>query len=164
MVIGALVYGWFNIQDVKTDTSNLRSDLTVAENQVATELPTIPPLKEQITQIQGAIPPIESTTTGLYSTFESLRQNRYIVIDDIREALDLDGDITQLYLTNIDHDGTSFILQGTATDEGYIFQYARQLRTTGRFEVVIVSSITSEVPVVEEVEQPEVFNFTLTLL
>lgn len=164
-VIAALVYGWFYVQDIKVETGDLRTQLADLESQIAIERPTIAPLQTQIIQVGESIPPLGLTAASINTTFTGLRQNRAKVVEDIREALDLDRETPELWLTKISHDGATFIVEGTSPDESYIFEYARELRRSGRFQLVIVSSISSqEITEEEEEEVSEILNFKLILL
>ena len=65
-------------------------------------------------------------------------------------------------LTEINHSGNPVTVTGTSPDEDGIFEYARDLRSSGRFSLVVISSI--EAIREGEGEEIEGFNFEFRLI
>lgn len=160
--IGALVFGWYYIQDIKVETDGLRFQLATIEGKIAEQRPAIAPLQEQIIQIEAAIPPLETAAAAINNMLNDTRDSRRKVVEDIRKALELEPPIYELRLTDLAHDGSSFTVTGISSNENHIFEYARQLRRSNRFSLVVVSSITEEP--LEEGEEEEDRELTFQLL
>ena len=111
---------------------------------------------------------MESKTSGLVDTFNSLTANRLLVVEDIRLSIALDRGISQLHVIDMDHDGSVFTVEGQAVKSGsisaetLIFDFATELRNTGLYQQVIVSSIVSSLG--EGGTPTETLTFTLILI
>ena len=164
--IGLLVFMGFLVQNSAADTAELRSQLALTESHIAQQHGEIATLKEQIELAGAEIEPMEAqielveATTGVFkATFTSL--------EEVRE--EVDGDLSQIViltpekvnLTEVNHKGSSVNVSGIAPDESDIFKYARDLRSSGRFPVVIISSITEYI---KEVEEEEIKQFKFEFL
>ena len=70
-------------------------------------------------------------------------------------------------MTDVNHSVAQVIVNGMAPDEDGIFEYARNLRSSGRFSVVVISSIKAveeqEVEE-EEIEVVKFFDFEFLLI
>ena len=165
--IGLLVYMGFLVQSSRAHTAELRSQLELTENSIAQQHQEIADLEEQIEsmgaqlELVGAqIEPVEATTGVFDATFTSLEQGREEVDGDLNRIVRLLP--TAVNLTAVNHGGSSLTVTGIAPDEGNIFIYARALRTSGRFPIVVISSITEYIKEVEE-EEIKQFRFQFTL-
>jgi len=192
--IGLLAYAGSLVQNSVAHTSVLRSQLALTETRIIEQRKEIATVKEQITPVEAQIPPVEAqielveTTTGIFTTtFTGLEAGREKVDGDLSQIAALvPDDIALLYggdkitiLTRrqdpaeINHDAEQATVKGVAPgEEGYksILKYARELRSSGRFSMVIITSIEAYEEIVgegEEGEEEEIekgFNFEFLLI
>jgi len=165
--IGLLVYMGFLAQNSAARTDELRSQLALTESRIAQQEKEIVTLKEQIESVEAQIEPVEAqiepveAATGVFNTtLTSLEEGREQANGDLSQIVMLLP--TAVNLTEVNHMGSSVTVNGITPDEDDIFKYARALRTSGRFPVVIISSITEYIKEVEE-EEIKQFKFQLTL-
>jgi hypothetical protein len=143
---------------------------------------------EKIKPIEPQIEALQATAGIFEDTFATLSEGREKIDADLGEitglvpeevALIFGGEqvaiVAQpLGAAKITHTGEQITISGTALDEADIFEYARDLRDSGRFSSVVISSIAAyeeeieiEEDEEEEEEEPEViegFNFELLLV
>jgi archaellum component FlaC len=172
--IGILVFMGFLIQNSAADTTELRSELALTESHIAQQEEEIATLKEQIEQVETQIESVavevelveaevelvEATTGVFKATFTSLEEVREEVNADLAQVVILTQGTVEL--TGVNHGGSSVTVNGIAPQEGDIFRYARDLRSGGRFPLVIISSIAEYTKEVEE-EEIKAFSFVFLL-
>lgn len=186
--VGLLVFAGLIVQNKLADTTELRSQLALAETNIAQQ-------QVAITTLEGQIGPLEdqaqiaATETELVEADTDMFRARLTSLSGERARVDEDLLQTvkpltsNLYLSGISHGGSSVIVNGTAQGKvvsgtaqseaerqlllNDVFAYARALRESGRFSRVIISTI-EQVPIsTTEVEGEEVdimgFNFEFLL-
>ena len=158
--IGLLLYMGFLVYNKIAYTDVLRSQLAPIESSIAQQHKQIATLREQVEQVEVRIEPVEARTGIFNTTFTSLGKAREQVDGDLSEIVSLLPRDVDLRVVN--HEGESVTVTGIAPDEDDIFQYARDLRNSGRFPIVIISSIAVE-EVEEEEEEVEGFTFNFLL-
>jgi type IV pilus assembly protein PilM len=172
--IGALAYGGLLVQDIGTQTSELRSQGDSANSEVnelrlqvgsinaligdmSDEIALMP---EQIEAVEDELESVQVTEAAFSDQLSSLSQGLTKANGDLRQAVDLvPADITLLEMR---YDGSLVSISGVSPDESDIFIYARALRSGGRFSTVIVSSI-SEITKLEGGEEIKLFSFNFLL-
>jgi type IV pilus assembly protein PilM len=161
--IGLLFYTVTLLQNSITQTDALSIQLASAERQVAEHRKEIGPLKEQIAQVEPQIAPIEATGVVLSTTFTTLEEGRAQVNGDMSQVVSvLPGTVD---LTEVSHMSDNVTVGGIAPNEAEIFTYARSLRGSGRFSLVVISSITERITTIgEEEEEEEIREFTFEFL
>jgi type IV pilus assembly protein PilM len=117
----------------------LHSQLAPVENRVAQERSETATLQEQINQIETQIGPTEAMMSTFNTMLTYLGDNREVVDLDLHKIDELKP--SSVYLTEVSHTGDSAMLNGMTPGEDYIFRYARDLRSSGRFPTVLISSI-----------------------
>lgn len=184
--IGLIVYMGLFVQNTTAQTVALQAELPPIENRIDQERKTIVEVIEKIEPIEPQIEVLKATVGIFETTFTALREGREKIDTDLGEitglvpeevALIFGGEQviiggTALNAAKIIHTGEQITLSGTALDEAEIFRYARDLRDSGRFSSVIISSIeaymeeieTEEEDDEEEVEVIEGFNFEFLLV
>ena len=158
--ISLVVYMGFLVYKNMAYTDVLRSQLAPIESRIAQEHKQIATLREQVEQIEVQIEPVEARTDIFNTTFTSLGKAREQVDGDLSDIVSLLPGSKDFRLTVVNHGGESVTVSGIAPDEDDIFQYARDLRNSGRFPIVIISSISIE----EEEEEEEIKGFTFNFL
>lgn len=156
--IGLLAYMGFLIYNEITYTGELRSELASIEDRVLLQRQAILAVNGEIEQMELQIEPVEAATNTFNTTLTSLGEGREQVDGDLSEIVSLLPTSVNRYTVN--HGGDSVTVSGmTSSDEDDIFKYARDLRNSGRFPIVLISSITAE----EEEGEIEGFNFEFLL-
>jgi type IV pilus assembly protein PilM len=110
---------------------------------------------EDMMALTGEVSSLEQRADGLTTTVRDLKAGRDKVNGDLGQinsclpgAVDLEG---------VTHSGDTLTVKGLADDEDAIFRYAKDLRASGRFAMVVITEMREEV----EVQQT---SFTLTLI
>jgi len=161
--IGLLFYTWSLLQNSMAQTDVLSTQLISAERQVAEHRKEIGPLKEQIAQIEPQITPIEATEVVLSTTFTTLGEGREQLNSDMSQIVKVLP--ATVDLTGVNHTGDNVTVSGIAPSEAEIFTYARDLRGSGRFSLVVISAITERITIIgEEEEEEEIREFTFEFL
>ncbi len=151
--IGALAYGGLTIQDIGAQTTAIRSQIggltsqmndlrfqNIALNVDITEqTDAVALMPEQVAQVESQLQSVLATQGALEATLTGLNQGLGKTDADLREVVNLlPASIT---LRGISYEGDMVTIGGLALTEDDIFVYARDLRSSGRFNVVIISSI-----------------------
>ncbi|AKG54141.1 type IV pilus biogenesis protein PilM [Dehalogenimonas sp. WBC-2] len=162
VLIGALVYGWFYIDDIKQQNDTIQPQIDALQMQVAQSQAQLAGLRDQTAASDAAVNPIESKANALETELQSLREQRERASGHIRNAWRQLPPSTAITLDTIDWDGATLTISGTATgSESNVFDYAAALRGTLRFGNVVVSEIVKELT---EDTKVYIYHFTLTLL
>lgn len=132
--VGAIVLVGILVLQNRTQIETLRSDVTIAESNVAQEQQDVTALRTEVTSTKSIADTLHSTLTGL-------QRNRATIHEDLKEIHRLAGEIVSL--ATVSHTGDSVTVTGAAPAVDEIFGYARELRDSGRFSSVWISSITS---------------------
>ena len=147
--IGLLVFIGLLAQSGSAHNAVLRSQLAITESRIAQQQKEVATLKEQIEPVEAQIEPVEATTGVFNTTLTGLKEGREEADRDLSQIVSLRP--AEVNLTEVNYEGSSVIVKGTAPDEDDIFKYTRDLR--GEFSTVIISSITEYIE--EEIEQYE---------
>ncbi|MBE9482663.1 MAG: pilus assembly protein PilM [Chloroflexi bacterium] len=151
-----LLFMAFLIWNSMAQIEVLRSQLAPVENRIAQERSETLALQEQINQIETRMGPLAATMSTFGNMLTSLAEGREVVDLDLHKIDELKP--SNVDLTEVIHDGYIAIVTGTTSSENYIFRYARDLRSSGRFPIVIILSITE---IVEEESPGFTFAFLL---
>lgn len=162
--VGALVFGGLFIQDMKTETIDLRAELATARAAITQEQAAITSLQGQVTQVATSIQPLKSTANILENILLTMRFGRENVVGDIKTVVSLADQSTSLDITNVLYTGDRMTIEGVIsnTNDQIIFNYAYDLRASGRFSEVVVSEISLVEGDEESGESPH-YRFTFTL-
>jgi len=141
-------------------------------NQLELELDNITQtIVLKTTEAQAEIEEYEAEIKALTKQFSSQVQEQEDVVEAFNSVLDplgpgrdeINGDLAEmnkgageLNLLSVNHDTETMTIQGIADDENLILSYASALRGSGRFALVVVSSVAYE-------EDNSRTRFTLTL-
>jgi len=173
--IGGLVYFWFFIQNIAADTDRLESETALLNAQVAqlqAELvplrasiaeqeELIEPLPEQIALVEAEIAAAESLTGIFNQTSAMLEESLDNLNQDFPETYNLQPDGVVVSAINVQ--GGSFSIKGIATTENGVYDYARALRESERFDSVSVDNITETAATSGEGEEVVQYNFEITV-
>jgi len=147
--IGLLVYLITLVQGAAADTTSLQAQLDIA-NQLYTERQI---QAKEITELEKKIGELEASRDTFTAVFNNFGSQQQIVNGDLDLATYALP--STMNLTSITHASSELTLKGMAPSETEVLSYAKQLRASGRFSQVIVSTI-------EKTENG--VDFTLTLL
>jgi type IV pilus assembly protein PilM len=137
--IGLVVLAVILILINRTSIESLRSDVTIAETNVAQQ-------QQAINNLDNQIGPTQSTAEALNAQLTNMERMRAIIHEDLDEIEKLAGG--QVVLNNINHSRNSVDVTGTASNEDNIFRYAENLRASLdasnelRFSQVWISAIS----------------------
>ncbi len=137
--IGLVVLAVILILINRTSIESLRSDVTMAETNVAQQ-------QQAINNLDNQIGPTQSTAEALNAQLTNMERMRAIIHEDLDEIEKLAGG--QVVLNNINHSRNSVDVTGTTSNEDNIFRYAENLRASLdasnelRFSQVWISSIS----------------------
>jgi len=173
--IGGLVYFWFFIQNIGTDTARLESETAVLNTQITQlqgqlvplrasideQKALIEPLPGQITQIETDLGAVENLTGIFDQTSAMLLESLEDINSDFPEIYDLQPQ--GVVVSRISAKDDSFTIIGIATTENGVYDYARALRESERFVSVSVNNITGTVPASEEGEEVVQYNFEIAV-
>jgi len=133
--VGLLVLGGILVLQNRAAIDDLRSEVTIAEGRVAQHQTDNTALRAQIT-------PLQATAKTLNDTIAALQQDRAEMHEDLREIYRLAGE--GVTLASVSHSGGSVTLSGSGPNVKAVYDYARDLRRSGRFSVVWIASINLE--------------------
>ena len=163
--VGLLFWLWLQVQDIRTENEALRSQVEINQALIPPQRDAVTALSEEIAALEPQIAPLEATADIFAATFTGLGENRSQINGDLSGIVHLmPADVD---LTAISHTGPRVTVNGTAPEEADIFQYARNLRSSGRYSRVIISSISAVYKQIledEEVEEIMVYDFTFLLI
>ena len=154
---GILIFMAFLVFNKASHTDALSSDLEPINNQILLENMEISDLQDEFQLLEPQLAVLEATTAIFDGTFTSLETGREKVNGDLDRISGLLP--TVIDLTDIEHSGNSVKVTGISPDEENILEYARDLRASGRFSMVIISLIEA----IEEGETVTGFTFELRL-
>lgn len=130
---GLIIFGVIFIQSNRAENRTLNSQLTAAEASVAQ-------LQKEILGLKTQASSAEAIAGELDARITTLERERATIHEDLTQIVTLaQNNVT---LGNVNHGGRSVSVQGVASSEDVIFDYARDLRSGGRFSRVWISSIT----------------------
>ena len=165
IVIGAGLVFWMVtlVQNSMAHTETLRSQLLPIESRITEQRQEIVAVMEEIKLIEPQVEPLEATASIFETTFTSLGEERDQVDGDLSRIVGLLPE--SVNLTDINHSVAQVIVSGIAPDEDGIFEYARNLRSSGRFSMVVISSIDTSIEAEgEEEEEEEITGFSFEFL
>ena len=163
--IGLVSWLWLQVQDIQTHNEALRSQVEINQALLPPQQDAVAALSEEIAAIEPQIAPLEATAGVFAATLTDLADNRSQIDADLSGIVHLMPD--DVNLISISHTGPRATVNGTAPQEDDIFQYARNLRSSGRYSSVIISSISAGYKQIledEEVEEIMVYNFVFLLI
>jgi type IV pilus assembly protein PilM len=151
--IGALVYGGLLVMDVSNDTAKIndqkeevsiendlmRLQISSIRNDVTEQEEAITLLPEQAIQIEAQIESLEAVNAKLSSMISGLSEGLIETDADLKEIVNLLP--VTIILNGIDYVDNSVLISGIALNEDDILGYARALRSSERFNDVIILSI-----------------------
>jgi type IV pilus assembly protein PilM len=144
--IGLIIFGVVFVQHNRAYTEELRSNVAAVQNSVTQKEHEIATLSAQVGSV-GAI------ADELNSRITTMIRGRAMFYDDLTQIVTLAA--KKVTLSNVNHVGGAVTVNGAASNADNIFSYARDLRASGRFSEVWISSIAGG-------EGEFSFAFTLT--
>ncbi len=172
--IGALAYGGLLIREIYNDTANINdqteklsieSDIKRLQNSsirddIAKQEEAIAPFLEQAAQIEAQIESLEIINGKFSSMISGLSEGLIATDADLKEVVDLLP--VTIILHNANYEGNSVSISGIAPNEDDILGYARALRSSERFNDVLIVSI-KEIYKQEYGEEIKMFDFNFLL-
>jgi type IV pilus assembly protein PilM len=164
--VGLLVWLWFQADEVRTENEALRDQVEIQQAAIPPEREEISALQEDIAAIGPQVEPLQARADILAHTYTDMSEERSQMNSDLRGIVNFMPE-EAVNLRGIDHEGPWVTVNGTALEESYIFDYARNLRGSGRYSSVIITSISASYK--EMIESGEVvedlfYNFSFLLV
>ncbi len=131
--IAAVVFGAVLVLHTRAQIDDLRPRVETEEGHVVQ-------YQRDIASLRGEIGPMDDTARALDSRISAMEMRRAEIAIDLREIHRLAHAITPLSLTEVVHRVDRVIVEGRATDCTYIYDYARELRNSGRFSAIRIHS------------------------
>ncbi|MBN2186880.1 MAG: pilus assembly protein PilM [Dehalococcoidia bacterium] len=133
-------------------TTALRHELAVTNQRATSQITQTTDISNAIAPLQEQVSSIEATTDAFTTTFSNFAAGR----DEVN------GDLSQINnclpaavdLGSVAHNGDTLAIKGLADGEDDIFRYAKDLRDTNRFALVVITDMEQE---------DYLMRFTLTL-
>ncbi len=144
--VGVLAFMGFLLQGSIADNDALSDQVSTVRNANAEQRQDIASIKEQTTDVQKKIEPLQpqinqakATAKVFTSTMANLEYKRLKAYEDMNkvESLQPEG----VKVKSVQHGGETINITGTGSDENVIFAYARMLRGNGDGYDVVVTSI-----------------------
>jgi type IV pilus assembly protein PilM len=132
--IGLIIFGVIFIQYNRVRIEGLRSELAGVQTGVTQK-------QSEIATLGARARSLEATAGELHTSLTVMERQRATVHEDLTQIVALAAE--KVSLGSVSHGGGSVTIQGRASSEDAIFEYARDLRSGDRFSVVWISSITA---------------------
>lgn len=133
--VGLLVLGGILVLQNRAAIDELRSDLAVAEGRVAQ-------MSKDVTSLRSSVSSSKATADTLNNTISGLQRSRAEMHEDLKEIYRLAGET--ISLGSVGHTGGSVSLSGSGPSVTAVYNYARDLRRSGRFSSVWINSISND--------------------
>lgn len=143
-VLGVAAVGYMVFNSMAL-TDALR-DRAAANNQLVTALGADigrqrQALEAQKVTLEAEVKVKEAHASALDSQLRGYSNEKQSINGDLGEIHKTPGGVN---LSSINHGGTIVNISGLAADEQAMFNYARQLRTSGRWDLVVINTVSQE--------------------
>ena len=164
--IGGIFYMYNLGRNAEARNELLRSQLVIIQRQLPEQQAVKTALEEQLAEIEPQLEPIKAEADGFNIMFSNLREGTERIDHEVTQiahlppedvALVYGGDglvgyATMISEATITHSGEMATVTGRTQNLASIFQYARDLRASGGFSEVTISSIAAYEEVLEAEE------------
>jgi type IV pilus assembly protein PilM len=159
ILIGALVYGWNYVNTIKNEADAIQPRIDAVQLQVSQAAAQLPGIQTQITAANASVKPVQDQAAAIQAEYTLIQDQRQYASQVVRGAW-TQKTLGAVTLASINWSGSGVVITGTATDmESNVFTYAAALRSTNRFQNVIVTDIIKRLT---EDTKVYVYDFTLT--
>ena len=125
--------------DLQTQVTKLRADNKQAQDAITVKKAESDALATQADVVQSQIAAVQQNEVFFNDTLNDLKLNLDNGDKDLREAINVAP--AGVSITDIEYQTNGITLKGIAPSQSMVLTYARSLRSGGRFESVMVSSI-----------------------
>lgn len=135
-----------------TYTTVLRNELTTINQKVVSQLAQTEDMSKEIAALEEQISSVEATAGAFATALGDFATGRDEVNGDLSQVNScLPGAVD---LGSVTHSGDTLTVTGSADDKDAVFRYAKDLRATSRFALVVITDMH---------EEEHRMGFTLTL-
>lgn len=137
--IALVVFAAFTVMGTSAQTSALRAELASLNQRAIAQ--GIQP--QTIIELNNKVSALEASAGSFAATFDMFEGRRDELNGDLAEinkALSVGG----VDLEKVNHDGDTAVVSGLADGENAVLRYARSLRSSGRFDLVVTSAVHLE--------------------
>ena len=153
--IGGVFFMYNLARNAGASNEVLRSQLELVQGQIPQQQEAIEAIEEELADIEPLIEPIEAEASAFNNTFSTIVEVRNQVDKDVSQIVlltpeevaliygvdEIIGYTSPISEASINHSGDRVAVAGESQELDAIFQYAKDLRASGRFSQVIISSI-----------------------
>ena len=159
ILIGMLVYGWNYVSGIKNDADAIQPQIDAVQLQVAQAQAKIPPIQAQIKAATDSLKPVQDQAAAIQAEYTVIQNQRQYASQVVRSVW-TQNSLRPVTLASILWDGSTVVINGTAADsESNVFTYAAAMRSTNRFQNVVVTDIVKRLTTDTKVY---VYDFILT--
>jgi len=137
-----------------TYTTALRNELTTISQKVVSQLAQTENMNKEIAALEEQISSVEATADAFTATRDELTAGKDEINGDLSQINSCLPGTKDDRLVSVTHSGDTVTVTGLASDEDAVFSYARALRATNRFALVVITDMH---------EEEHQSGFTLTL-
>jgi len=154
IAIGLLVPMVMNVQNAFASTKLLKKEMDAMNQVIEQRLEETKALKEEIAELEAQVEETESALAAFNAVNFYIEDRQYVVNGDLEVITTTLPDT--INLRTITHGGDALRIGGVAPSEVEVLAYARDLRDSGRFPEVIVSTLAKN--------EQDSMDFMLTLV
>jgi Tfp pilus assembly protein PilN len=145
IAIVAVAFGGYTLMATRQHTEALREEYAVTSElavQIGAEKSAeVDALKARVGELNSQVASQESRADALEKLARDFEVGKDKINGDIGEIHSMPAGVS---VTNVNHGGSVVNISGFGASEEAVFTYARQLRSSGRFKLVVLSSLWSE--------------------
>ncbi|MBN1366565.1 MAG: pilus assembly protein PilM [Dehalococcoidales bacterium] len=141
-----LAFVWMLGNNTAKETKDINSQITAKNNDITQIKNDTKAIKDEVAQLQNQVQPLEdqimatdAAATSYTNLINSMADNRDIKDNNTRQIWSLVP--SGISITSVDVRDSAFI-QGVAQNESQIFSYARSLKDSGIYPLVLIQSIS----------------------
>jgi len=181
--IGAIYYMYNQGRGVDARNELVRSQLELTQSQIPQQQEAMKSLEAELAELEPQVEPLKTTASIFNDTFTTLEEGRNQVDRDLTQIArlvpedialvyggeEITGYASPICEASIKHNGEQATVVGRSYELDAIFKYARDLRASGGFSAVIISSIeafSEDEDEEEEAEEETIggYNFQFVLI
>jgi type IV pilus assembly protein PilM len=141
VAIGLLVPLVMLVQGAATDTALQQAQLNATNQLLQQKFTQQQSQKKEITELEQKVSESEATYSSFAAVLNNLSRWRAMVNGDLTLSASTSTLPSDIDLSGINHAMVTLTISGTSPSETEVLAYAGELRASGRFSQVIVSSI-----------------------
>jgi len=123
------------VQDATAETASLHAQVATINQLIEQRQKQ----KQEISELEAKVGKVKASRDKLYAVIDHIEDSRYEVNGNLDVTTSAMPDSVDL--TNVTHASNELTINGMAPNEAAVLEYATNLRASGRFSPVIISSM-----------------------